>query len=203
MTSLLPQNPHCGLIIGATACGKTVFVLDLLQTHYNGRFDNIIIFCPTIKYNKTYLERDFIWSDDQVFVVDPQGKLSENLEFFFNLFEGTGDVLFIIDDCSAEKDIIQKRHALSKLAFSGRHAGIYVWILSQKYNAVLKDFREQLKWVCLFYCKDRDSFETCLRENDVVESKEQRDKLKEQLKRTPHSKLILKTDQPTGYKIIQ
>lgn len=202
MTSLLPKYSHCGLIVGATACGKTQFVLDLLQENYTKHFDYIVIFCPTIKHNKTYLERGFIWTDDNVFVVNPNGKLSEYLEYFYNIFEDAGDTLFIIDDCSAEKDIVKKRQALSKLAFSGRHAGISVWILTQKYNSVLKDFREQLKFVCLFYCKDRDSFDICLRENDVIETKSERDKIKEKLKSSKHCKLILKTDQPTEYKLL-
>ena len=45
----------------------------------------------------------------------------------------------------------------------------------QKYNLVSKDVREQIKWVCLFFTKDRDSFEDCLRENDVIPDKSKRD----------------------------
>ena len=58
---------------------------------------------------------------------------------------------------------------LSELAFSGRHANISVWVLTQKYNSVLPDLREQTHWVALdFHCKDGDSFEDCLREKDVI-----------------------------------
>ena len=39
--------------------------------------------------------------------------------------------------------------------------------------------REQIKWLCLFFTKDRDSFEDCLRENDVIPDKNERDRLKE------------------------
>ena len=46
---------------------------------------------------------------------------------------------------------------LSELAFSGRHAEQSVWVISQRYISVLKDLREQSKWVCMFYTKDRDS----------------------------------------------
>ena len=49
----------------------------------------------------------------------------------------------------------------------------------------------------MFYTKDRDSFEYCLRENDVVPLEEKK-KIKE-LSKVKHRKLILKTDQPTGY----
>ena len=45
----------------------------------------------------------------------------------------------------------------------------------QKYNSVSKDIREQIKWLCLFFTKDRDSFDDCLRENDVIPDKNERD----------------------------
>ena len=50
----------------------------------------------------------------------------------------------------------------------------------------------------MFYTKDRDSFEYCLRENDFVPL-EEKQKIKEELSKVKHRKLILKTDQPTGY----
>ena len=48
----------------------------------------------------------------------------------------------------------------------------------QKYNSVSKDVREQIKWLCLFFTEDRDSFEDCLRENDVIPNKNERDRFK-------------------------
>ena len=48
----------------------------------------------------------------------------------------------------------------------------------QKYNSVSKDVREQIKWLCLFFTKGKDSFEDCLRENDIIPDKNERDRLK-------------------------
>ena len=59
---------------------------------------------------------------------------------------------------------------------------------------------EQQKWVGLFYFKDRDSFESCLKENDAVGAN--RDAIKKTLGNTKHSVLILNTDQPTSYALI-
>ena len=70
--------------------------------------------------------------------------------------------LYIIDDKSASTALTEKKD------MSGRHAEQSVWVITQKYISVLKDLREQTRWVCLFHCKDRDSFEDCLRENDVI-----------------------------------
>ena len=81
---------------------------------------------------------------------------------------------------------------ISELAFSGRHASHSCWILSQKYNSVLNDFREQLKWLCIFYCKDRNSFENRLRENDVVENEETRKAICLKLKKNKPFKIYFK-----------
>ena len=78
--------------------------------------------------------------------------------------------------------IIKKRKTLSKLAFSGRHAGISVWVLTQNNNSVFKDFRQQAKVIVLFHCKDKHSFQDCLDDNDVLESKDKKNKIKKILK---------------------
>ena len=110
--------------------------------------------------------------------------------------------LYIIDDCPASTALTKKKDMLSVLAFSGRHAKQSVWVLTQKYNFVLKDLREQTRCICLFHCKDRDSFEDCPPENDVIPSREQRALVRQQLAETKHAKILLKTDQPVGYTVL-
>ena len=105
------------------------------------------------------------------------------------------------DDCSATKTLTQKKNMLVGVSFLGPHADITVWVLTQKYNSGLKDLREQTRWVCLFHCKDRDSFEDCLRENDVIPTREQRALVMKRLSETKHAKLLLKTDQPSAYMV--
>ena len=111
-------------------------------------------------------------------------------------------MLYIIDDCSASTALTEEKDMLSMLAFSGRHAEQSVWVLMQKYNSVLKDLREQTPWICVFHCKDCDSFEDCLRENDLILSREQRALVRKQLAEMKHAKLLLKTDQPVGYTVL-
>ena len=88
---------------------------------------------------------------------DVEGKLNEWIKLFRNKLKFC-QTLFIVDDCSAEHEINEKRDALSELAFSGRHRNHYLWVLTQKYSSIFNDVREQLKWLCLFFTKDRDSF---------------------------------------------
>ena len=89
---------------------------------------------------------------------DGTEKLQELLSLIFDRFAGS-PTLYIIDDCSATKKLTKKKDMLSQLAFSGRHAEPSIWAISQRYNSILKDLREQAKWVRMFYTKDRDSFE--------------------------------------------
>ena len=110
--------------------------------------------------------------------------------------------MFIIDDSSAEGKVNKKRDALSELAFSGRHRNHSLWVLTQKHNSVSKDMREQIKWLCLFFTKDWDSFEDCLRENDIIPNKNKRNRLKKCLQDRPYSKLILKCYQATDYYLL-
>ena len=44
----LPKFPHSAIFVGVTACGKTEFLLELLEIIYNNHFEFIVILCPMI-----------------------------------------------------------------------------------------------------------------------------------------------------------
>ena len=107
----LPKFPHSAMFVGVTACSMTEFLLQLLETKYKNHFEFIVILCPTILNNKTYLSRKWILNDKNVFILcDLEGKLYEWIRLFKNRLEGY-QTLFIIDDCSAEGEINKKRDA--------------------------------------------------------------------------------------------
>ena len=128
--------------------------------------------------------------------------MNDSIKLFFEVFgkmNKEGHVLFLIDDCSADKSMTKKKQMLSQLAFSGRHENCSVWVLTQKYNSVLTDLREQTKWTALFYTKDEDSFDKTLRENKAISSLEEKKEIREKLAKHKYSKLILITDPPVAY----
>ena len=93
------------------------------------------------------LSRKWIFDNKNVFIVcDLEGKSNEWIRLFKGALKGH-QTLFIIDDCSAEGEINKRRDALSELAFSGHHRNHSLWVLTQKYNSVSKDVREQIKRV--------------------------------------------------------
>ena len=53
----LPKFPHSAMFVGCTNVGKTEYLLRIHETEYKNHFEFILILCPTILDNKTYLSR--------------------------------------------------------------------------------------------------------------------------------------------------
>ena len=56
----LLKFPHSAMFVGVMACSKTEFLLRLLETIYKSHFKFMVILCPTISDNKTYLSKKWI-----------------------------------------------------------------------------------------------------------------------------------------------
>lgn len=197
------EPPFNMIISGRTGCGKTHFVLDLLSSVYRNKFTSIVIFCPTYDMNKTY-NRLFLKNDPNIIVIPPdhiKDKLDDWLavstEKYADEIEQT---LFLIDDCANMKASKVKSSELTKLAFSGRHMNISVWILTQKYNAVVKDFRENVRMLVLYHQKDKNGLKQALEENDSVPKNEE-DAIALELRESERARLIIRIDHPVEYEI--
>jgi general stress protein 26 len=190
------------LISGITGCGKTYYVLDLLETEFRNKFDYIIIICPTFDYNKTYA-RKFVSSDPNIYVLAINDQLDIILNKLVDKFKDEKEqTLFIIDDCANLYDAKLKATALTKLAFHGRHLNLSTWVITQKYNAIIKDFRENIKVLVLFYDKDRESREAVFKENDIGLSVSEKETIIQTLKTNKNAKLIMRLFQPFEYVIL-
>jgi len=92
----------------------------LIEQEYKRHFDNIVILCPTLRWNKTYLDRPWIFSDDYVFLEVPNGNLFQVIEKLSKMLSEE-ETLFIVDDVIANETLDKKRQPLLNLAISGRH----------------------------------------------------------------------------------
>lgn len=189
------------LISGITGCGKSHFILDLLQTKYNNKFDYIIIICPTFVYNKTY-HRKFVLSDPDVIPIVINDRLNDVLNMLLDRYKDSNEqTLIIIDDCANLYDAKLKATALTKLAFHGRHVNLSTWVITQKYNAIVKDFRENCKVLVLFYDKDKESRETAFKENDIGITSTEKETIVNKLKNNKNSKLVMHLFPPFSYEV--
>ena len=109
---------------------------------FHGKFDYIVLICPTFAHNKTY--HRIGENDPRMFVIICMQHEVENwLNLVSWLFEGT-ITLIILDDCAASKDVKGRTGQLVNLGFSAQHIGISVWVLTQKITSIKPSFRENL-----------------------------------------------------------
>ena len=133
--------PFNALIVGPTNSGKAQYLLTQLRGPFRGKFDNIVLLCPTFVNNTTY--EGFV---DR----DPQHEIEAWLRLASYFFMGT-NTLFVLDDCAASKDVKGRTSQLVNLGFSARHDGISVWVLTQQITSIAKPFRENVAAIVLFY----------------------------------------------------
>ena len=145
-----PANiPFNALIVGPTYSGKTQFLVNQLCGPFCGKFDYVVLICPTFAYNKTLYR--FAERDPRLYVIIcEQHHIEDWLKGMTILFEGT-NTLIVLDDCAASKDVKERTGELVKLGFSARHAGISVWVLTQQLSSIAKPFRENVAAIVLFY----------------------------------------------------
>jgi len=145
-----PRNiPFNALIVGPTNSGKTQFFVNQLFGPFRGKFDYIVLICPTFVHNRT-LNR-FAERDPRFYpIICEQHHVEYWLEQVNFVFEGT-NTLIILDDCASSKDVKGRTGELVKLGFSARHSGISVWVLTQQLTSIAKPFRENVAAIVLFY----------------------------------------------------
>ena len=145
-----PANiPFNALIVGPTNSGKTQFLVNQLCGPFCGKFDYVVLICPTFAYNRTLYR--FAERDPRLYVIICEQNLVEIwLKAASFYFEGT-NTLIVLDDCASSKDVKGRTGELVKLGFSARHAGISVWVLTQQLSSIAKPFRENVAAIVLFY----------------------------------------------------
>ena len=110
------------LIVGMTACGKTHYLLKMLENNFKGHFDYVFIVCPTFSENKTYLEWKFLIDSDVFAIPCDHEEVELYLENIVKFAKGTNS-LIVLDDCASSQTVKNRTSELVKLAFHGRHIG--------------------------------------------------------------------------------
>ena len=105
------KEPHMTMFIGQTNCGKTHLVLELIEKEHNKNFDYIVIICLTLRENSTYYAGEWVKNDDNIGLVDPKDNLYKWIQELSQLLRFL-EVLFIIDDIIANKDLDNRRQPL-------------------------------------------------------------------------------------------
>ena len=138
------------IIVGMTSCGKTFYLLKLLETDYKNHFENIFLVCPTFVHNKTYQEWKFVNDKDFIVIPCDQDDIEYYLKKVVNCTEGTNS-LIILDDCVSSQVVKNRTSELVKLGFSARHYGLSTIVITQQLTSIAKPYRENISKLVTFY----------------------------------------------------
>ena len=193
------KEPHTALFIARTGVGNTHLALSLLETEYRNHFNFIVIISPTLRYNSTYKNRNWVWNDPDVIPIEPGNQLYHSIEKISNLLAGD-KTLFLIDIIIADETLDKCRQPLLELVILGRHRGHSLWLLTQSYTAVPNNIIRQAKMLYVWYPKNRMDLNTNHEENDII-GPEKLARVKAQLKRGKHTCLIMRMEHPRAYMV--
>ena len=154
-----PSNiPFNALIVGPTNSGKTQFFVNQLFGPFRGKFDYIVLICPTFAHNRTLYR--FAVRDPRFYpIICEQHRVELWLKLVSSFFKGT-NTLIILDDCAASKDVKGRTGQLVDLGFSARHLDISVWVLTQQLTSITKPFRDNVAAIVLFYTPSTKTMKT-------------------------------------------
>ena len=189
------ETPLNMIIVGVTRCGKTHYLLKMLENDYKGHFEYIFLICPTYLWNKTYQEWEY--KGDKKFFPFFAEKF---LEYVTSVFGGTNS-LIILDDCASSQYVKNSSGEIVKLAFSARHYGFSTIIITQQLTWITKPYRVNTQILVTFYNPDKNDMRTLLEESVDSTAEEYRD-IKDKLKKNEYSTLEVYRRPPWGHRIV-
>ena len=89
------------IIVGMTACGKTQYLLNMLEKEYKNHYDYIFIVCPTLE-DKTYQQWKYL-PDPDVYELPVAHDNVENILRDITNYAKNTNSLIILDDCAARR----------------------------------------------------------------------------------------------------
>ena len=180
------------IITGPTNCGKTKYLIEQLRGPFRKVFEYIVLICPTYAKNRTY--RGFAQGDKRFLILSPGASNSDEIDSLLTdvslLFSGT-NTLLILDDCAVSKDLKNRTNKFVDLAFSGRHDGLSVWVLTQQLTSIAKPFRENVSCVVTFHNPSHVGMKTLFDDYGGELDIETRKKFMKLLKTERYSRLCL------------
>ena len=144
------DTPFNMIIVGMTGCGKTFYLLELLETEYKKHFENIFFIFPTFVKNKTYQEWKYV-NDECVFAIPcDHDEVERYLREVASYADGTNS-LIVIDDCANTQAVKKRTSELVRLGFSARHDKLSTVVLTQQLTSIAKPYRENISKLVTFY----------------------------------------------------
>ncbi len=194
------KTPFNMMIVGMTNCGKTYYLLEMIEKEYFRHFENIFLICPTYNWNKTYQEWEY--KDSERFYPIPcdQNSVDDFLKYIMDNFKGTNS-LIILDDCAWTQSVKNRTSELVNLAFSAGHYGFSTIVITQQFTSIAKPYRENIAKLVTFYNPSKKDMQAITDDFLNVEKEEIKD-IVQKLKNNKYSRLEILLRCPYTHEVI-
>ncbi len=194
------ETPFNMMIVGMTGCGKTYYLLEMIEKEYFRHFEYIFLICPTYNWNKTYQEWEY--KDSERFYPIPcdQNSVDDFLKYIMDNFKGTNS-LIILDDCASTQSVKNRTSELVNLAFSARHYGFSTIVITQQLTSITKPYRENIAKLVTFYNPSKKDMQAITDDFLNVEKEEIKD-IVQKLKNNKYSRLEISLRCPYTHEVI-
>ena len=184
------------IVLGMTACGKTHYLLKMLEEDYKGHFDYIFIVCPTLEDNKTYQNWKYLDDPDVFPIACEHDEVDDKLQTIVKLANG----LIILDDCASSQSVKNRTSELVKLAFHGRHMGFSTIVITQQLTSIAKPYRDQMSKIVTFYNPDAEDEQVLFRK--YMSKVKDKDEIREKLEKIKYARLEITLRVPRSHKVV-
>lgn len=192
------ETPFNAMIVGMTACGKTHYLLEMLERDYMGHFDYIVLLCPTFEWNKTYREWKYIHDPDVIAIPFSSENVDKVIRLVMKTYTGT-NTLIILDDCASGQTIKNRSGQVVNVGFHARHYGFSSIIITQQLTSVSKPYRQNIARLVSFYTASRRDMAAITDDYMAgVDDQEIKD-IAEILKHNEYSKLVVNLRPPHAH----
>ena len=180
------------------ACGKTHYLLKMLEEDYKGHFDYIFIVCPTLEDNKTYQNWKYLDDPDVFPIACEHDEVDDKLKTIVKLANNTNSL--ILDDCAASRTVKNRTSELVNLAFHGRHKGFSTIVVTQQLTSIVKPYREQMSKIVTFYNPDAEDEQVLFRK--YMAKAIDKDEIMEKLENIKYARLEITLRVPRHHEVI-
>ena len=194
------ETPFNMMIVGMTGCGKTYYLLEMLEKEFFGHFDYIFLICPTYFWNKTYQEWPYKDSEKLYPIPCDQNSVEDFTKYIADNFKGTNS-LIILDDCASTQSVKNRVSELVSLRMHARHFGFSTIVITQQFTSIAKPFRENISKLVIFYNPSKKDMQTITDEFLNVEKEEIKDII-QKLKNNKHARLEILLRHPFTHEVI-
>ena len=187
------------IIVGMTNCGKTYYLLKMLEREFKNHFDYILLVCPTFSWNKTYQEWKYI-NDEDLIPIECEQDDVDKVSHIINIYRGTNS-LIILDDCASGQDVKNRASELVKLAFSARHFGLSTIAITQQLTSIAKACRENISKLVTFYNANKSDMKSILDDYLNGVDRSEFEDITNELRDNKYAKLEINLVYPYSYEV--